>query len=292
MASGSRVRGNYYTIYGGAMGKVFTVEDVMENRIPELNNFRLVRDHMRRVLFADQSIDTAVIFGSVLTGTFDIRSDIDCFVAYHVEKQSDAMQTLQQLHEFGDSLLVPVNFVPADYTILATKMHLFGPLFRDNLHNAVGSGGLIKGSLDGLFDESVGPGEELEEYVRAKMYTLQESVTEIASASEEKKMRTLKKSLEAPMHVARKMLGARESICYGSKTEVLSGYARCAPRCLASQLSRLVDVDRAYTNEIKEQQKFPNEKKYLAKLADLEGRIPQTLEFIRGNILWLSEEPV
>lgn len=273
------------------MGKVFTWGEVERNEVPKPADFDVVVNTIRRTLAYEPSVIMATLFGSVVSGTANIRSDIDCFVFFAPESTPDLISTLHNLHKDAKRQFVSINFVPCDSIIASTHMHLFGPLFREHLIRSAVAGGYIKADVVLTFAPSITPQQETEEYLRAKMYRLQEAYTEIAYINDEQRAKILKKSLEAPMHIARKMLGVLGFSLDGTKQEILHKYELHAPWCLVRHLRSLTEVDAMYTRELEHQLHHADERAYRDMLQQLAMcHLPETIAFVRGNILWLSEE--
>jgi predicted nucleotidyltransferase len=272
------------------MGKVFTWNEVKEKKVPGPENFEIVAQAIRQTLKTDPYVIFATLFGSMVNGGADIRSDIDCFLLYDAEHELLIMKALHDLQYMAKHHHVPVNFVPCDTTIAQTHMHLFGPLFRQHLYMAGLAGGGIKCDVEKSFAPSITPRQEAEEFFRAKMYTLQEGYSEVLYASDEKQASVLKKSLEAPIHIARKILGALCHKVDGTKSEILQAYQKRAPACLVEQLRYLVEVDARYTRDLKRHLLVRHEAEYRNTLKLLVTQVPHAISFVRGNIVWFNDE--
>ena len=69
------------------MGKVFTWDEINSKKIPQVDSFHKVSSEIREILLPEKSIVTALLFGSVVRGDFNIRSDIDCVIIYETGRE-------------------------------------------------------------------------------------------------------------------------------------------------------------------------------------------------------------
>ncbi|OGF76371.1 hypothetical protein A3H65_01155 [Candidatus Giovannonibacteria bacterium RIFCSPLOWO2_02_FULL_45_14] len=271
------------------MGRIFTWDEISNLRVPRTLDFQKVAGLLKEEISREPSIVSAVIFGSVLRGDFNCRSDIDCLVIYDSVREIQAATFLQQLDEKARALNVPINFTPCDHTIATTRFHQLGPLFLKHIYRAVETGGLIKGDFRGRLAASVMPREEIESYVRSKMYTIQEGYAEMRTFGDERLAVFLKKVLEAPMHVALKMLLFIGEVEDDSKKAVAAKYAMIFPEELWDRLFRIIDIDKWYTGEVNRQLDKKDRHTYNLCMREIRLEIPQTLKFLRSNILYLTK---
>jgi len=270
------------------MGQVFTWESIQTGRIPKKESFHHIASTIRAGLADESSIVSALLFGSVVRGDFNIRSDIDCVVIYQTELQERAMNALHEIDQAAHALHVPINFTPCDTVLAKTRLHHLGTSFIRHLQASIDAGGLIKGNLVDLLAPTIPATDEIESYTKMKMYSMQESLAQMTSFSEERFAAFLKKALEAPTHIARKML-IYESVLRGdSKQEVRQQYQEIMPTRLAEQFNHLLEVDSWYTSELESQLKHPHQNRYEIALIRLQEELPKVIEFIRSNILRLD----
>ncbi|MFA6503080.1 MAG: nucleotidyltransferase domain-containing protein [Candidatus Paceibacterota bacterium] len=269
------------------MGKVFTWKEVVRKRVPQPEDFREVIADARRTFGGEDSIVGAAAFGSVIRGDFTLRSDVDCFVLYDHTKESEAFKVLQSVTAAANAHRVPLTCIPCDTLLAATYMHHIGSSLREHLSTSMRIGGLLKGEplrhIAGVRSNE----KEVEEYLRFKLYGLQEAFTQVQTFSEERFASYLKKMLEAPMHVARKVLAHRGLLHGDSKQEVLASYVQCMERALADQLEGFVALDALYTTELFRQLEHPNESDYRAFLNMLLSHSGKVIAFIHANAMFL-----
>lgn len=271
------------------MGQVFTWDAIQSGRIPKKEDFRHIAMLLRTAFRDEPSIASALLFGSVVRGDSTIRSDVDCVVVYKAEQEWHAIQTMHAVGRVAHTLHVPVNFTSCDTAVAGTRFHHLGTSFVQHLQAAADAGGVIKGNLVSLLAPTITLKEEIESYIRMKMFGVQTAFTQMASFSEEDLMRFLRKALEAPMHVARKMLIYENALRGDSKKEVRERYQEAMPSGLGAQFNELLDLDSWYTEDLESQLKKPNKDRYLLTIAELEEEVPTAvLAFLRANILRLS----
>lgn len=271
------------------MGQVFTWKAIRSGEIPKRENFHTVATHLRDTLAAEPSVVSALLFGSVVRGDFNIRSDIDVVVMYETDREREAMATMHRVDKYARGLHVPINFTPCDTLLAQTRLHHLGSSFMRHLQVSVDAGGLIKGDLVGMLAPTVSPEDEIESYIKMKMYNMQESMAQMTSFSEERLVSFYKKALEASMHVARKILIYEGTLVGDSKKQVQGRYRETMPLQLAQLFDGLVGHDRSYTDLLEAQLQNPCERVYHRGLGELMvGKcLPQTLQFLRLNIVRL-----
>lgn len=270
------------------MGQVFTWTAIRQGHVPRLPDFVRVVDRLRREIARESSIIGSIGCGSVFRGDMNLRSDIDVFVLYAHNRESEAFAFMQGMSAYAKSLYVPLGCIPCDTLVASTRMHHLGPSFRRHLERCADVGGLLKGDPLELVMASVSEKEELESYLRVKMYNLQEAWAKISTFSEERLASYYQKLLEAPMHVARKMLAHEERLDGDSKAYVCAHYRECMPRSMADSLDELVGLDRWYTVGLSEQLEHPQKDAYYVLLTSILTRSEYVLAFIRENLAFIA----
>jgi predicted nucleotidyltransferase len=270
------------------MGQVFTWDDIKSNRIPKIESFKYISGEMRKALYAASSVVSALEFGSVRRGDFNIRSDIDCVVLYETKGEIAAMGVMYQLCCLAKQHHVPINFTPCDTRLARTRLHHLGSSFIRHLRASIEAGGLIKGDLVGFLAETISAEDEIESYIRAKMYNMQESYAQMAAFSEERMASFLKKALESVTHVARKMLIYEGKLAGDSKKQVQGRYRQVMPPRLSKLLDEVLAADSWYTAELARQIRRPDQHQYRDVIKTLKQKIPLVVEFLRWNIIRLD----
>lgn len=270
------------------MGQVFSWDAIYEGRIPKPKSFRHAAEVIRERFVHEPSIVCALLFGSVIRGDSNIRSDLDCAVIYETSKQAAAMEAMHEVGVMAHKLHVPINFTPCDTMLAGTRFHHLGVSFVTHLQAAIDAGGLIKGNLIDYLAPTISARQEIESYIKMKMYSLQAGFAQSASFSEEELVRFLRKALEASTHVARKVLIYEGALRGDSKREVQARYRKSVSAHLADQFDHLLRVDAQYSVELKSQMESPDVIRYAAALVEILSEVPNVLEFVRSNILRLD----
>lgn len=270
------------------MGQVFTWEAIEEGRIPKPESFLRITRTLRATLVDQPAVVSALLFGSVVRVDFNVRSDVDCLVVYNTAEEEATKETLHEIGRTAHALHVPINFTPCDTVLAKTRLHHIGASFLQHLQASMDAGGMVKGRFINLFAPTVSTQQEIESYIKMKMYSIQESFMEMPTYSDERMARFLKKALEAPTHVARKML-IYESVLDGdSKQEVQARYQETMPTGLVNQLNILFRLDAWYTRELENQIKSRDKANYAMVLEHLCLELPRVLAFLRSSILHLN----
>lgn len=270
------------------MGSVFTAEEVERRHVPSVENFPNAIELLKKRLRADPAIIAALLLGSVVRGDFNRRSDIDCMAVYETSQEHQAQMTLQAVTWECKQMYVTINFIPCDSETAKSGMHHFGPGFVGHLENSKNAGGVVKGDVVSKIGPTVTREEEAKTYVRSKLYNLEESYSQYSSFSNERKVGYLKKILEAPVHVVRKVVGMQGTLADDSKRAVIARYAEIAPPNLLNELNELVALDAWYTAEVDAVMQYFDRERYGACLQRIEAAIPKTVAFVRANALLLD----
>lgn len=271
------------------MGQVFTWGAVGNREVPRREHFAVVSGDVRKAFEGETSVAAALIFGSVLRGDGNLRSDLDVLVIYETKEEAAALKMMHTLDLTARTLYVPINFTPCDTVLARTRLHHLGVSFLRHLQSSIDAGGLVKGDLTSLLAPTIPAMLEIESYIKMKMYNMQESLAQMATFSEERMAAFLKKALEAPMHVARKMLIYEDKLGGDSKREVRERYREVMPGRLSQLFDHLVSIDTRYTSELEAQLAGPDKMAYVETLGRIQSELRNLLEFLRLNILRLND---
>lgn len=272
------------------MGQVFKWGDIIGGRIPKPSDFTDVLSEIRKQTKDDNSITDVLVCGSVVRGDQTFRSDIDCLLMYRREEQARAFERMQALSSLAFKRNVPATFLPCDNAIRGTRMHHFGGSFRRHIETAITAKGVLKGDPLSALASTTPERDELEGYLRVKMYNLQEAWAGFHSElSEERRVGIFKKLLEAPMHIARKTLNRIRPLADDSKMYIQEQYIREMPRSMVEGFERLLGLDAEYTREVERQLAKLNAHSYQKCLADIAARAGEVLGFVRQNLLYVQE---
>lgn len=199
------------------------------------------------------------------------------------------MSAMHEVNQFAHALHVPINFTPCDTVLATTRLHHLHRSFILHLQASIDAGGLIKGDFLNLLAPTIPAAQEIESYIKMKMYSMQESLAQMTCFSEERLAAFLKKALEASTHVARKMLIYEGTLRGDSKREVQERYRETMPNVLSRQFDFLLSLDHAYSIDLELQMEEPNREKYKKALGRLQNQLPRVLAFLRSNIIRLND---
>ncbi|MDD4333331.1 MAG: nucleotidyltransferase domain-containing protein [Patescibacteria group bacterium] len=272
------------------MGRVFTFEQIKAGEIPKLSAFTTVTDKIRRDLEAMNGVIGAILFGSVSSGTHNLRSDVDCLVLYDDERQIEVFYFLQKIAKLAATLFVPTEIIPLGLQIAKGPMHTIEPPLIAPLEYAIKNGGLIKENpLRWIFLEHTSRLESVRSYLRRKLQKLQKDLVCLPALEGESLCFSLQKMLEAPVRIARKMLWLQGvEMPDDSKKTVALHYPKIATARACKLFAKITDVDSLYTKELLSQLEHPDKNQYSQTIGDLKGLFGDSLEFVRLNALKLA----
>lgn len=270
------------------MGQVFTWDAVLRGQVPSQESFRETIETLHRELQYEFSIRGALLCGSMARGDHTVRSDIDCFIVYDTAQENLAFEYMQKATAAAAEKHVPLCFIPCDTALARTRMHHVGGSFLRHLQKSIDAGGLLKGDPLAPIVSSIPEHDELESYLRVKMYNLQESWAQVHTFSEERTAAYLKKLLEAPMHVARKTLAHAGPLEEDSKGYIRARYAQVMPVRMSDMLGKLVQADIGYTQALERHLAAPCEAQYAEMLHRLLRCTRDVLDFVRSNLAYVA----
>ena len=128
------------------MGKVFSWDEIMENKIPKILDFPIVVNKIKHTLETSEGVIGGTFFGSITENNYSCRSDIDCIIIYDPLKKYEVIDTLQKINRFANDFCIPVELIPLDLSIIKTTLRPLGYLFVVQLQCAVEKGWSIKKS--------------------------------------------------------------------------------------------------------------------------------------------------
>lgn len=231
------------------MGKIFTWREVAARRIPMAVSFPAVVDKIKEEMDRSPGVLGAILCGSVLSGTHNLRSDIDCFYVYEPASRHDVIGMAQKVSRFAFQLHVPVDFAPLAADIALTRVSHIGVSFAVHLQYAIEHGGMIRNNpLPLIRINETNPTLDVAVYLRHKLHGLEKRLCKLSAMRDYALCMFLQKVLEAPMHVARKMLFLHQvKMTDDSKRSVLLHYKKISDAEEYRLLAATVAADQAYT---------------------------------------------
>jgi hypothetical protein len=273
-----------------SVGKVFSWDEIKRKEVPDRADFSAVVGEIRQGLEAVEGVFGGVLCGSVLLGFSNQRSDIDCVVVYDPNKRREVATALQGINRMARGLHVPIEFIPLDWKIARTPLHHIRLSFVSHLQFAVDKGGLIKENplpllnLEGLTDL-----EDVRSYLRNKLRSLDKGVVALPKMEPAELHKFLQKVLEAPVHIARKILWWKKAATPDeSKRTVSTHYSGIAGAEELKLFTKITDADAKYTTELLVQLRYPDKDQYSRAIGELKDLVWDTLEFVRLSALRLT----
>jgi hypothetical protein len=268
------------------MGRVFTWDEVLRKEVPTPDDFRFARSALELRFLGESSILYVLLFGSVVRGDQNCRSDFDCLVVYDAAREEEAMRALADARRVANQNFVVPNILPVDSVLARSRFHSFGPTLTRHFNTCVKLGGVLKGKGTIELPEFSTVREDVENYLRRKLRRFVESRSRLDELDEKETAHFLQKLLEFPVHIARKMLElSGEAGDDDSKKIVFERYSASVVPDLRQMFERLLELDVLYTKELGRQLAKPNELDYQMMVATiLEEAMSLATQFVRENI--------
>lgn len=276
----------------GKMGKVFTFDEIKHKCVPELGSFNFVLDELKDWLSKSPAIIGAIICGSAVTAVkFNRRSDIDCVVIHRQDMTREAVEVYQNLQQFAAKRFVPLELITFDdLTVRQHRNHLFSCTFGRHLARSANKGGIIK--TNPLPDSCLfcaSRNSDIVNYLCHKLETISKGLNRMPIMDEAELCRFLQKVLEAPIHIARKMLELNNRLVDDSKQAVRGIYLSTATQKEKDYFQVLCDFDKDYSEELEAQLESIEPTRYQNQLDLLKNAAYLCHDFIRINLAKLSE---
>jgi len=267
------------------VGKVFSWGEIERKEIPQPSDFSIVVGKIRQNLEVANGVVGGILCGSVLWNSYNERSDIDCVVVYDPTKRREVVEALRDINQTASTLHVPTELIPLDMHIVRTPLHHIGPSFAVHLRYAAENGGVIKENPLPLFVfDGISIVEDVRGYLRNKLRRLEKGMSTLPTMEVADLLRFLQKVLEAPVHVARKLLRWQAvKMPDDSKRTVMFYYPDIANAREHELFVKITTIDSQYTAEILAQLQHPNKALYSRVIGEIEELAWDTLEFVRLN---------
>jgi predicted nucleotidyltransferase len=268
------------------MGRVFSWDEINTGKVPNIENFPLVIEEIKKRLLSMPEIIGAAFCGSILNGAMTIRSDIDVVFVYAAAGQLQVIAEIQKLIAFSEKFHIPFEPIMVSDILARTPHNGFDRLFWEHLSHSEKFGGIIKDSPQALiYAHNDIKGETLQ-YLARKRSKLEKRWTKVKIENAERYL-FLGKVLSAPIHAARKTIGCYNSALLthnDSKWEVMRIYGDYFGKDETSLLNTLVGIDEAYTQFLMSVLDSRDRAAYLKILTEIETHIPLVLSFLEMNI--------
>lgn len=271
------------------MGKVFSWNEIEERKIPQPQDFETVVSKIRQELGVADGVIGGILCGSILWNSCNQRSDIDCVVVYDHTKRREVVEVLRGINQVAADLHVPTELIPLDLHIARTPLHHIGLSFAVHLRYATENGGLIKTNPLPLFAfDDAGVVDDVRGYLRNKLRRLEKGLSALPAMESAELHRFLQKVLEAPVHVARKILWWQKvETPDDAKRTVIRYYPDIASAQERELFAKITAADSQYTTELLAQLQNPDKSRYSEAIEEVKDLAWNTLEFVRLNALRL-----
>lgn len=235
------------------MGRVFTHNEIKGDYVPDLRSFQMVAARIRRVVNDTDAIKGALFCGSVGQGSWNRRSDIDCVVLYDYAKAENVHKTLQFLYDLGVQNDVPIEFIPVDDVMAKTRMHNFFPSFLAHLKRMPHEAVVKQNPCDVIVPHFTEPIEDVRDYIQKKLAYFEKRLSRTWHRDLEGRVRFQQKILEAPIHIARKILWMKNvEMPNDEKMTVVRHYMEIASSEEREIFLKLVKADKSYSDHLDE----------------------------------------
>lgn len=274
------------------MGRVFRYSDVAAKRIPQDADFRAGKADIWQTMQECEDVIGAIVAGSIIHGTHNLRSDIDLVIYYR--DTAAARQAIAGLRQRCADRHLDLAIILVDTVIAQTRFHTISYGFYQHLSNVVQQGGLIKQNfLPLLRTDYYDAYTDASEYLSFKLRYVGKAIDDLHTVDMEDKrhIEVLTKGLEVAVNSVRSLLDLKGvELVDDSKAGVIQAYKRLAPAGLSELLEKLVEVDRAYTQILKQQLEAPNREVYAQHIQFIADTLPMAKHFIRQNAFWMERE--
>lgn len=262
---------------------VFSWNEIECGKIPQPSDFTTVISRIRQDLGATDGVVGAILYGSVFWNGYNQRSDIDCVVVYDPTKRHEIVQVLRSINRIATDLHVPAELIPIDSHTARTPLHHINLSLAVHLRYATENGGLIKTNPLPLFtfdDASIL--EDVRGYLRNKLRRLEKGMSAFPTMEDAELHRFLQKVLEAPVHVARKILWWQKAETPDdTKRTVMRYYPNIASAQERKLFANVTAADNQYTTELLAQLQNPDKNRYFQSIEAVKDLAWDTLEFVR-----------
>lgn len=276
------------------MCKIFIFKDITKQKVPRLCNFSIEQSNIKQKLFLSDAIESAMFFGSCAYSDYTIRSDINVLILYNPKRRSGAIHLLSELKFLAKEKHIPVNIIPIDTELALSGNHGLSSSFLNHLKIIPKQNCYIKGNpLDSLrFNPHESSYNEIRQYLINAICQMDKYEIAIGSASQQKILSSISKTLQLSIFIARKILYYHcEQFPNGdSNAEICGSYALIASQKERKIFMEIQALNMRYTEELEKQLISPHFFEYKILIEDLYQTIPMTREFAKENLLRFPSE--
>lgn len=264
------------------MSRIPTWQQIETGEIPKLEDFMILVNYIRSILFKCDSVLGAMICGSVAHGKQNLRSDLD-LVAIHKQNEFEhALLHLREIAEIAKQFHIPLEHICICETAAQNATHDINGSFYDHLHQDFDNCFIIKENpLIFLKRKEMESIEDALDYISRKIRKIKQKYIDYPLLNETDRCRFLSKMLDSPISIARKVLTAKGIVfpAGDSKSEVLKLYPILKNEEALLILEEAVALDEQISKEINFQLADKNEERYSELIAKIVAFIPKSIRF-------------
>ena len=267
------------------MSRIFSPEELAMGKVPMTRDFEL---SLRYIHLTMQEEKTGLIAGLHFGSThpkrndLDITSDIDLLVVYDDEWKDYAYSAMMKMVSFAANRNVPLQIIPFSRNITEGGFHTIGEDFAHHLNWAALHGGVInKNPMDFIVPHTTR--WDASAYVMGKLSSILKGFVRHSNMSEEERRTYLRKVLDVPSYLGRKVLWEiGEKLYVDSKSQVQEAYDRLVGGRAAYLFREIQSAKASYNKNVQENYNSRTSG-YEFFLLSLENQILNVIELLELN---------
>ncbi len=266
------------------MGRIFTGEEIRLGHVPKTETVTDFIAQLRETAERTHGFRGGVLCGSYAGGTATLRSDIDGILVFDDTWFSDADSLMCGLHRMAAERFVPLDMRAIPTSLAQNGGHGISLSFAKHLNDAAlyRNGGIGDNPMPFFAYRTRDKAREAWDYVARKIQRFRHAMYRFDSLSLADQAKFLQKMIEAPIHVARKILQLEGSLePDDSRETVIRTYrVNTGGRERPKLFNGLVSADNAYTEHLPTYLQFHIADDYRAELSTLKIEIPNCIRFL------------
>ncbi len=264
------------------MGRVFTGEKIHLKHVPETQRVTHFIAQFRKAAERMDGFRGGILCGSYASGTATARSDIDGILVFDDASFRDADRFMIAMRAEAAEIFAPIDMRAIPTSLARNGGHGISLSFGEHLHDAaLYRNGEIGNNPMPLFAyRTRDRAHEAFEYVARKIGQFRHEMYGFQDLSLEDQAKFLQKMIEAPIHVARKILKLEGALPDDSRAMVVRTYRERADERALAPFNSLVSADEAYTEHLPAHLTRYDAVDYQAELGTLEIEIPNCIALL------------
>ena len=236
------------------MGKIFDYHDILDNRVPQPEDFSKAKEELRELMVAKAlggEIFGGMVYGSVAKGTPGPRSDFDFVLIHDTEEQY--RNVLPRIEAIGRKNKINIETLAILTSFASRGMHTIDPQFFLHLNGVDGQENIFgRNPLSVLTPVSQEYVAVHDRYMAKKYDRLKVG---LGSKEPLDRRRVLQRALESPIAVGRRTLQTLDSMGYQNEIPTDDSKAQVEEKFkhmfdgfgIDKQFAKLITYDRAYS---------------------------------------------